>query len=73
MKIHYHPVIGVRLNIDELLSVNDKIMWVQSLINELGRLSQDIESTEGTNNICFIKKREVPHRKISYTQKLYVI
>ena len=64
----YHPVDGHKMTLDELLTGDMKDVWVTSLSNEIGRLTQgNIHGVRWTDTMEFIFRHEVPDdRKVTY-------
>ena len=76
--IHFHehmacpfinPDTGVSLEYYHLIQVPDKDIWVKSLANDFGRLSQGVKEImpPGNSTIFFIHPSKIPaHKKVTY-------
>ena len=58
---------GQRQTLDQLLQGHQKDTWRQAISNELGRLSQGVNSIQGNDVIEFISNGQVPpNKKVTY-------
>ena len=70
---HYQPQVnhiynkqGKRMSIDDLIK-KDPNIWIPSVSNELGRMTNGIRSIKGNNVLVFVPKSSIPHgSKITY-------
>ena len=62
------------LKYKDLIQSKDKHLWVQSICNELGCLSQGFRYVKGNNTLYFIHKSRVPrNKKAIYARIAYSI
>ena len=68
MAYHIFKDDGTKETLDSLLAGQQRSTWLQSIINDWGRLSQGNDpGTVNTNTIMFISRHEVPNdKKVAY-------
>ena len=60
---HMYDSTGKKQSLDSLLKGPTKTIWERALTNELGRLAQGINNTEGNDVVDFIHHHEVPQER----------